>query len=390
MLNCSYKFHPVGQGCFFSSRIEDENGQLLNVVFDCGSLTAGNYLDNAIDNYFDSLLKIKSGKKVIDLFIISHFDEDHINGAFELLAKVKCSTLVIPYISIYERIALFSKGQSKSEWHKRFLQNPQNFIINGELDIDRIIILGQPENGDFINNTFEIPLKPVEGSELFSDPIPVYFKADELVLSNQFFYKNTPFTLSDKDTGWKFKFYINQIDRKFIDDFHAEINKHFTFKLPSELLQDKNRLKLKGIYKSIFKNVNKTSLNVCIIPKAFKFINYDDSPNHLFDYTQRVGNVLLTGDSFLYTVKQVESFKKCYNSELKNVLLFQIPHHGSLNNSSLDLISGLWKFPLYVINHGKNRKKHPNGKVLKFLNGNKINFKLNNESNAFNLVYSIY
>jgi len=45
MINCSFRFHPVGQGLFYSGRIGD-----FSFVYDCGTADKGAlYLDRYIE-----------------------------------------------------------------------------------------------------------------------------------------------------------------------------------------------------------------------------------------------------------------------------------------------------------------------------------------------------
>ena len=71
MTICSYKFHAIGQGCFFTGIFKDQdtNKEVLNFVFDCGSKTAGTYLQDEITK-FKAKIKKKHGKPVIDLLMV--------------------------------------------------------------------------------------------------------------------------------------------------------------------------------------------------------------------------------------------------------------------------------------------------------------------------------
>ncbi|GAA6530470.1 hypothetical protein LPYR103PRE_24430 [Segatella asaccharophila] len=73
--------HPVGQGAFYTEEFFDNQHDVNHtVVFDCGSKTKPKssraktlYIDNVVNSSFGD-------KQKIDLFFISHFDEDHVNG----------------------------------------------------------------------------------------------------------------------------------------------------------------------------------------------------------------------------------------------------------------------------------------------------------------------
>jgi len=86
-----FDFHPVGQGLFYSGRV---NG--LNFVYDCGSDNYGSLL-SAIEQY--------DLAKKLDLLIISHLHEDHIHGVKDLLKKTGgVKEVILPYLHPAERL----------------------------------------------------------------------------------------------------------------------------------------------------------------------------------------------------------------------------------------------------------------------------------------------
>ncbi len=72
-------FYAVGQGGFYSERIFNEDHE-KTIVYDCGSVT------KATNNQMAPLNRCinESGLERIDYVVISHLDEDHINGLSEL------------------------------------------------------------------------------------------------------------------------------------------------------------------------------------------------------------------------------------------------------------------------------------------------------------------
>ena len=86
--------HPVGQGAFYTEKIEFES-QSYNVVYDCGSGNGKNasvVLNREIASSYSS-------DDVIDILFISHFDNDHINGIKELEKRTaRIRNIVVPLI----------------------------------------------------------------------------------------------------------------------------------------------------------------------------------------------------------------------------------------------------------------------------------------------------
>ncbi len=89
--------YPVGQGIFSAQIIRGPEKKYV-CVYDCGS-TDGS---KNIPVYANKLAQ-EAGEK-IDLLVISHFDADHVNGVKELDKIFKIEKIVIPYLSLQERI----------------------------------------------------------------------------------------------------------------------------------------------------------------------------------------------------------------------------------------------------------------------------------------------
>ncbi|ULQ55066.1 hypothetical protein KJS94_10485 [Flavihumibacter rivuli] len=79
-------------------------------------------------------------------------------------------------------------------------------------------------------------------------------------------------------------------------------------------------------------------------------------------------NVLLTSDTFLLTKNQVDEFLNKYQHYWNDFWLFQIPHHGSKNNSDKLLHASIPVSSYNFINYGiGNRDAHPSESVIKDL-----------------------
>ncbi|WP_135386884.1 hypothetical protein [Escherichia sp. E2593] len=67
----------------------------FNIVYDCGS-TSRTTIINKIHS-LPKWFKNTHGSRVIDMLVISHFDDDHVNGLEELLRLYRVKKLVLPY-----------------------------------------------------------------------------------------------------------------------------------------------------------------------------------------------------------------------------------------------------------------------------------------------------
>lgn len=95
-------FHPVGHGTFHTgrARYHGEPGS-FSWVYDCGSKRRST-LAPAIQAFSRSL---RGTQSQIDLLVISHFDDDHINGVESLLATFSVKWLALPYTDLASRLA---------------------------------------------------------------------------------------------------------------------------------------------------------------------------------------------------------------------------------------------------------------------------------------------
>ncbi|MEH7249765.1 hypothetical protein V7114_23645 [Neobacillus niacini] len=87
-LKSQFTFRNVGQGLFYTGKI----GEFL-LVYDCGSLSDNSlrYITHSIEEFHNEVKTDKLG-----LLVISHFDNDHINGIPELSKRFsKIDTLIM-------------------------------------------------------------------------------------------------------------------------------------------------------------------------------------------------------------------------------------------------------------------------------------------------------
>lgn len=399
-INTDFCFHPVGQGCFYTGRFETAQNKIFNFVYDCGSNTTGPFLQNAIHNYKSSL-----DKNTIDMVIISHFDEDHVNGVFELLKGVTCTNLIIPYYSPIERLALYLKTSQIDDDYSRMLQNPIAFFDSDErFDISNIILVGgtdpyeespedespekEPPSDETENESFNLDgqLLSEEEHEKVLEEIKRYYK--EEITSKKMRILRKPYII--KMYIWEFVFYLRKYDKiLLIDSFSKDVDQILLQnKIGVAGLFDPNIIKqLKNRYRRWFaKNLNLTTLvvfhgprNTCIwdvymicnpcpypYPYRFHCCYFDGTFSDL-----KLGT-LLTGDADLSTSNKVNKMITYFTSFkcFDKIGLLQVPHHGSKYSWLDDVPNRLHDFLIYVINHGRTRQKHPALEVVNYINTN--------------------
>ncbi len=109
--------HGVGQGSFHSATIEANDGRRshrFDYVYDCGALRGRGpteELKRAIQRMDIDKRQNMTGAGVIDLLVLSHYDQDHINGAKLLIHRYKVRRIVVPYLGPRE-LALVLASQA--------------------------------------------------------------------------------------------------------------------------------------------------------------------------------------------------------------------------------------------------------------------------------------
>ena len=93
------EFQAVGHGTFFAGiawRL-DGCGTVFRWVYDCGS--------KRTKRIATAIGALPHGFEQIDLLVISHFDDDHINGIEELIRTRRVCRLALPYLDFPQRLA---------------------------------------------------------------------------------------------------------------------------------------------------------------------------------------------------------------------------------------------------------------------------------------------
>jgi len=246
------KFHPIGQGLFYSSSFYLNDNISANVIFDCGS---------------ENIELIKKGikgfnKNNIDVLIISHLHFDHISGLDFLLKNRIVNTVVLPYLIPEERILVQSLNYNKPEWYNEFLSNPYSYLNEKENVGNVIIINGSDDENDYTEN-FPEEIPPLNDN-LTNENHNIRIQLEDVddktknaigIKENLQFSRNLSLM---KDKGYilisnmYLSFFNYKIENnKKVNDFYNEIRRlkiTDTKSALSQLLNDKKREQFKKSY----------------------------------------------------------------------------------------------------------------------------------------------
>lgn len=407
-LDTKFAFNPIGQGGFYTGRINvcSRRHNVFSFVYDCGSISDRGNLTSSIQKFKKEIF----GRK-LDVLFLSHLDDDHVNGVIELLNGISCDKIYLPYLSPLERLIICLSHSIRSDIsnyddYLDFIKDPVDYFTNKGIEFnDLIYVLGNSEKDPDSEDQKEIreieELNLNDNLELIQD-LPEEYKSNENT-KIKFKKGNGKLILNQV---WEFYIYNskrNEIDISdfidflksqhgtILDDFSRD-NKRLSKEQLIHILDDREKLTATRVkFKEIFKSTNKTGLVV-----QHKPLNYKDSYlqkekvlsqiNHGFSFNfhpyyrhpkylsanknERNQNLwgvtLLTGDTSLNQINDSEYIKNHH----KFINIFQVPHHGSetgWDNLFLTDLNYKGKTSA-ILNFGYgNKYGHPRPKVLQEL-----------------------
>jgi beta-lactamase superfamily II metal-dependent hydrolase len=387
-----FNFHNVGQGLFYSGHINCDDNTRFNFVYDCGAVnkTASDRsptLDTAITRLHSYL-----EEGAIDLLVISHLHEDHINGIPKLLVykkkkklvKRKVKNIFIPYFTFEERlILLLENGLQLTDEQIKLTLNPYAYLASSDNDVENIFIIKHKKNDDGIKDN-DINFENIHEQDSDSNH-SVYSELDNNQKSKVFVlddakaisvYSKPDGTATNKTKCWRFAFYADNSKvpklapyfRNKAQDKIDKLKKETNFTNIKKILDD-----LRQLYKPTGK-LNETSLimaHKCIQDIEMRYIypqhhHYHNNHNHPYWWhcCRHHGSFvhIMTGD-FEFIPKKLTSVKKHFGKFLDSECrILQVPHHGSKENWDNGLINS--GYTLCVIPFGvQNQHGHPSIEV---------------------------
>lgn len=334
--------HPVGQGAFYTEKIELEY-QSYNVVYDCGS---GNY-KNVPEVLKREISSFYSKVDVIDILFISHFDNDHINGIKELKRRTAViRNLVVPLIepsdywfysikipgfqSLYDSLNIIAENVYRV---RPYVEDGRGFQLGGSQQIDI------SENNGGITD--------VNSATVFK----LHFSIDWCYI---------PFNYDQKVR---------------IDILRKELNllglSEIVFEEWDEI--EKNIDKIKRVYKNVVSDgANKTSLIVYSGGLNEKYHCHDFQSCYCYsrfrrflpyDYSKE--GCLYFGDNDLNQAAILDDLKYKLNIVNNRIRTFQLTHHGAKNNFNIRILGFNSLRKVFFVSFGCNNKyAHPSMNVV--------------------------
>lgn len=394
--------HPVGQGAFYSEHFILKDGEEVNVVYDCGAEQPWKYaLDREISNFDEC----KNG--VIDALFISHFDEDHVNGIYDMVTKqsIKINKVILPVLEKEKWLRITDYG---IEYHHNYL-----LILEALRQSQSQLIFVDPvvEGQDRISKRYA--LESLEGRSLRRNADNIDTDLNDIIVNSQHINSGDYIAIGEDSVEWIYVpiYFKSLLDKR--DEVKDAIEK-IPYKGRAMTVKDlENNIgnlpaddlkKVNDAYKSVFnQNNNKPSmlcysgplkLNTAVIDdymfdsyyplRYYCFCNwYHEYCRRIIHYHLREKKIatLYTGDSTLkkWNCIEVASILNMKGKNLKHacdlvsyIEAMQLPHHGSKYNITLKSVEQYLGLDLRLLitfaSFGLgNSYNHPNTGLIKAL-----------------------
>ncbi|MBS1712966.1 MAG: MBL fold metallo-hydrolase [Armatimonadetes bacterium] len=390
------RFHPVGQGLFYSAHFCSGTDRRFTYVFDCGTLSKQAWLAREIKG-----LGVPLNGDRIDLLCISHFDRDHVSGVRRILADHGTRVIVMPYMSLAERLALAVEDDAADDYLE-FLIDPAGALVGAEGDSTQVIFIAagpdpsdppstdrddpdrHSNEGD--NYSFEPDLPEGDPSSEADSPL----SSPQLKGRIRICTHDQPINLRGL---WEFVFYNE--NRPDVNLTHLEkqilalIAKH---KDARGKFQSADFLpQVRKLYESTFgtggRNANRISLVLFSGPQGRRQLDW--RRHHPFEIEcywclaerlhclhpddqvhargHLIAGSLLTGDIFFDKPGAVLAAQRHFTRRRWNrIETLQVPHHGS-SHSWHSGAADLFSHSVSVVSAASTNRKHPGKLVIEDL-----------------------
>lgn len=391
MINIDFRFRAVGQGAFYSGVFKHRNGNQFSFVYDCGTHSTRSYIEYEIDSFVH-----ETAHKKIDILLISHFHDDHINKISELLDQAGGAKIaILPYLTPNELLLAYIDANLSGAASDAlaFIRDSTTFLL--KRNVEKIIYIHPDDEPD--SGSSDQPFKRDMDPE---SPDFEFRILNNLKLKPDIENSNSS-VLHCFDTGsilltglWEFKFFSKPRTKVILEAFLHDIAtflsiQNFNFNdlvnyidaNPSSFDHDFNL-----IYSRNFgakQLINDTSL-IVYHGALIKTIN-----RRIFrrGFLSNSTGTLLTGD--------IKFDENCLNDlrrkwidpkYINNVDVFQIPHHGADQYIAPLVVSTFQNVYWWVINFGLgNKHKHPRQNIIDIIQVHKVTGKIfsNTQTNDF-------
>lgn len=387
-----HQFQAVGHGTLFTGKLKDAVSNCrFTWIYDCGSSRPSRIKDyvNKVGPWCDG---------VIDLLVVSHFDNDHVNGLEQLIGSCRVGTLALPYIGFKDRLELVSSGNLSSDT-AFFALDPIGYLYASDISsrVDSVLFVAGGGNDDEVSeqpialpeplgpNSPTLPDRRV-GDPWENEQYPFFaddrFRALRVAVKVQSHKSPVGF----RKFPWEFVFFNTAPDEK------SKIKSGKTLQQIQDEVKsvlDKNkvmqkgvlpiagwRMKLRQCYVDNFGDSaeDKNNLSLCVLARPnqtvksrkctyFAPYEHQDVDVLALDF-KRAHGIFLTGDIFLSPSKVKEISIHYGTKRWSDVGVMQIPHHGSIHSWKLKTAAECHHdHSVFCVPNDSGSKPHPDVEI---------------------------
>lgn len=304
-----------GNNCHYGQIRNLNTNKTFSWVYDCG--------------HKDFIDKIKNNDK-INLIVLSHFDKDHIDGAYELMQKNPQARCVAPYID--EQLGVLLLCKNIDSYDDNGFEFISELLLRNN-DSERFMFIREGEENRNTTGRIAEYIKNVIGSD-FWILLPIY-------------YYNPSFQ--------QFKIIADGILKEFKS----------LKEILEKLKKDRKNFQKKLIEK--YKNlIQKTFANksIAVTPNLLSVCMYSGPSKPC---KHKIG-WLHTGDTNLSNQKWFDKFKSAFSKYKSNVGIISLPHHGAASSHNPKLFDE-YPYTLYILPY--HRVKQADFSELPFIFSNR-------------------
>ncbi|MEE0026462.1 MAG: MBL fold metallo-hydrolase, partial [Atopobiaceae bacterium] len=127
-INGSFRFHPVGQGLFYTGLLSRVGGGSFSFVYDCGTMSDQQFLRREIDDFKLLLPHASRRTRRLDLLVVSHMHDDHVSGLEYLLENLEVDTVVIPCTDQVTSLLARLESSGDDDFLRLFYADPVDWL----------------------------------------------------------------------------------------------------------------------------------------------------------------------------------------------------------------------------------------------------------------------
>lgn len=341
-------FLPVGQGAFYCECFEQAGTyDTINVVYDCGSSTSKQIVEQEIRNNFQR-------GEVIDALFISHLDEDHVNGIPYLLKYCKVKRVYFPLITTQNRqlMEIYYRVNGIDGFSFDFFRDPNGTVRNLSPETT-VTGIGEAGGEGERENLGQ------EGTE--------YHRSGEDIFESIRHSHGKSFLAYNKWLYIPFNFRQSKRIQILLDNLKKEFQREISEEELVRLWEDNlpgDRNKIKQAYLNVpgGLNVNSMTLFSGEIDHGLRQYKQGCCGWHCC-WERRPSGCLYTGDYDASGTKKWKELTSAYQKYWDHIGCVQIPHHGSRHNFNHGFVT---MKAFFVVSAGySNKYQHPHASVIK-------------------------